>query len=92
MMGIFKKIASISILNIDEKNIKIFYENNINKNTFEVVLFEDNISLCEGIFGLDALKYMLNNKTEAAFKILTSKDDSIKVPDYIRKAIEWINE
>ena len=76
----------------DEKNIKIFYENNINKNTFEVVLFEDNISLCEGLFGLDALKYMLNNKTEAAFKILTSKNDSIKVPDYIREAIEWINE
>lgn len=76
----------------DEKNIKIFYENNIKKNTFEVVLFEDNSSLCIDLFGENAKNYMLNNKTEAAFEILISENDSIKVPDYIRKAIEWINE
>jgi hypothetical protein len=57
-----------------------------------VVLFEDNSSLCIDLFGENAKNYMLNNKTEAAFEILISENDSIKVPDYIRKAIEWINE
>jgi hypothetical protein len=34
---------------------------------------------------------MLKNKTEAAFSLL-SQDQTITVPDYIKRAINWIRE
>ena len=76
--------------------IEIFFESDNAKNTFEVVLYKDNSKLCDKLFDSSALEYMLNNKTEAAFNLLSSEDnataDSINVPDYIKRAIEWIRE
>lgn len=76
--------------------IEIFFESDNTKNTFEVVLYKDNSKLCDKLFDSSALEYMLNNKTEAAFNLLSSEDnataDSINVPDYIKRAIEWIRE
>lgn len=72
-------------------NIEIFYEPDNAKRTFEVILYADNKSLCDGLFKADAQDYMLKNKTEAAF-ILLSTEQAITVPDYIKRAINWIRE
>lgn len=75
----------------DDENIKVFYDNDNEKRTFETVLYKDNISLCDELFKTKAHEYMLNNKTEAAFKLL-SQEQPIVVPDYIKRAIKWIRE
>ena len=74
-----------------DKNIKIFYDDDKDKRTFEVVLFNDNIELCSKLFGDDPQNYMLNNKTETAFELL-SGNGKINVPSYIVRAINWIRE
>ncbi len=71
-----------------DKNISVFYEKDDSKRTFEVVLEADNTAICNRLFGRNAVDYMLNNKTEAAFSLLN--ESSIAVPDYIKRAIEWI--
>jgi len=73
----------------DESNIHIFYESDNTKHTFEIVLYDMNKDLCDQIFGEDALDYMLKNKTEAAYTLLT-QNQQINVPDYIKRAIDWI--
>lgn len=72
-------------------NISIFYDTDNIKNTFETVLYCDNSTLCNNLFGANAKEYMLNNKTEAAYKLLT-QNQSIVVPEYIKRAIQWIRE
>ncbi|MDO5575963.1 MAG: AAA family ATPase [Fibrobacter sp.] len=72
-------------------NIKINFEPDNSKRTFEVVLYNDNVSLCDALFGNDAQNYMLHNKTEAAYTLL-SQDGVINVPFYIKEAIEWIRQ
>ncbi|MGI6740554.1 MAG: ATP-dependent nuclease [Brevefilum sp.] len=74
-----------------EANIEIFYEQDNTKKTFEIVLYADNTALCDSLFGASARDYMLCNKTEAAYTLL-SQGQPIVVPDYIKKAIEWIKE
>ena len=75
----------------DDWNINIFYDNDESKSTFERVLYEDNERLCDQLFNENALEYMLKNKTEAAYQLLT-QDSRIAVPEYIRGAISWIRE
>ncbi|WP_428038375.1 ATP-dependent nuclease [Candidatus Avelusimicrobium fimicolum] len=75
----------------NKENIKIFYESDEKKYTFEVVLYEDNKALCDRLFGDSAQEYMLNNKTEAAYALL-SESSEILVPEYIKRAIEWIRK
>lgn len=72
-------------------NLKVFFEEDESLVTFENVLYNDNKDLCNELFGPDAEKYMLRNKTEAAFALLNN-DDSLIVPEYIRGAIEWIRK
>ena len=76
---------------LNDANIKICYEEDETKSTFEMVLYCDNQELCSRIFGDDARNYMLKNKTEAAY-LLLDQGEAISVPDYIRRAIEWIKE
>ena len=75
----------------DDTNIRIFYENDETKRTFEIVLYDANPSLCNDLFGETAQEYMLKNKTEAAYSLLT-QDGDVTVPGYIQEAIEWIKE
>ena len=75
----------------DDTNVKVFYHTNNDQKTFEVVLYADNAALCGSLFGADAANHMLKNKTEAAFALL-SQDQTIVVPDYIKRAINWIRE
>lgn len=74
-----------------DTNIGVFYDSDNTKRTFEIILYRDNAALCDALFETDAQKYMLSNKTEAAFTLL-SQNQPIKVPDYIKRAIEWIKE
>lgn len=71
-------------------NIGVFFEPDNTKRTFEVVLYNCNSTLLDSLFGNDALNYMLRNKTEAAYTLLT-QDQPIAVPEYIKRAIEWIS-
>ena len=74
-----------------DSNVKIFYHADNNQRTFEMVLYKDNTALCDGLFIDDAENYMLKNKTEAAF-VLLSQEELFFVPQYIQKAIQWIRE
>jgi len=73
----------------DDCNIKICYENDNENKTFENVLYSNNKTLCNRLFGENALEYMLNNKTEASYLLLEQKE-AIIVPTYIQEAIKWI--
>jgi predicted ATP-dependent endonuclease of OLD family len=75
----------------NDENIKVFYEDDEAKRTFEIVLYADNINLCDSLFGKNAQDYMLKNKTESAYKLLC-QEDAIVVPKYIQGAIEWIRK
>ena len=72
-----------------DSNIEVFFDCDNTKYTFEVVLYGDNAALCDDLFGANPQEYMLNNKTEAAFTLM-SQNHPITVPDYIRRAIDWI--
>ena len=75
----------------EDANIQVFYDNDNDKYTFEVVLYGQNKALCDSICGTNAQNFMLNNKTEAAYMLLSQKQP-IVVPDYIKRAIEWIRK
>ena len=71
-------------------NIKIFFEVDNSKPTFEYYLFEKNQSICEMEFGKNPLEYMLNNKTNSALRLANKYD--LETPEYIKRAINWIKE
>lgn len=70
-------------------NVKVFHCQDETLNTFEVVLYHENSSLCDKLFGSNAKDHMLKNKTESAYTLL-EQEETINVPTYIREAIEWI--
>lgn len=75
------------------ESIKVFSDADDAKYTFEVVLYYTNQALCDKLFGDGALEYMLNNKTEAAYQLLSREGGvDIQVPEYIQEAIKWIRE
>lgn len=76
---------------VECKNIKIFSHFDETKYTFEKTMYDENHELCKTLFGDDPLKYMINNKTESAYKLAIS-EEKISVPNYIKEAIEWISE
>ncbi len=77
--------------------VKIFSDDNNDRYTFEVALYQDNTAVCDALFQADRKTlsvdaYMLGNKTEAAFKLLDNKTANLTVPKYIKEAIQWIKE
>lgn len=80
-----------------DDNIKIFADNNNDKTTFEIAIYQDNTAICEELFSegrrtLGVQDYMLQNKAEVAFELLDKKEGEIEPPKYIKDAIEWIKE
>ncbi|WP_419536550.1 ATP-dependent nuclease [Endozoicomonas sp.] len=78
-------------------NISIFYEEDNNKSTFEICFYDQNQVICDELFlpgrrKLTALEYMLKNKADCAFELLDKKADKLNSPNYLSRAIEWINE
>ncbi|HTN20460.1 MAG TPA: AAA family ATPase [Pelobium sp.] len=77
--------------------IHVFGDTDNARHTFEVCLYEDNKDTCEELFAaerttLSVQDYMTKNKTDAAFELLDKKSSNIKVPNYIKQAIEWIRK
>lgn len=78
-----------------EDNIQIFSNQDNAISTFEISLYQSNKNVCDALFlegrrTLSVQDYMLSNKADVAFELLDKKADELAVPDYIKKAIEWI--
>jgi len=78
-------------------NVKIFSDNDILRKTFEIALYQDNVSVCDNLFKsgrkkLTVQEYMLSNKADAAFELLDKKGDTLTPPKYIEEAILWIKK
>lgn len=78
------------------ENVKVFFENDNNLKTFEVCMYEKNKAVCDDQFTTGHIKsqpqdYMLNNKAEAALRLLENKSEELTAPEYIRNAIKWIS-
>ncbi|MFY0645004.1 MAG: AAA family ATPase [Bacteroidia bacterium] len=75
--------------------IKLFFEEDNSLTTFEISFYQSNKKVCDELFSsrrktLSVQKYMLANKTDAAFELLDKKAEKLVVPEYIKQAIEWI--
>ncbi|HBN9565029.1 AAA family ATPase [Pseudomonas aeruginosa] len=74
---------------------KIFADPEPDRSTFEIGLYRDNQKACDDLFvaarkKLIVQEYMLKNKADAAFELLTKKSAELVAPKYIQDAIEWI--
>lgn len=85
--------------------IQVFADEDNSNHTFEVCLYNNNFEYIDAHIAKPqmsngVLNYMLNNKAEAAFRLLCllveeSQDYSINhfnIPEYIKAAIGWISE
>lgn len=77
--------------------IKVFSDEDTERYTFEVCLYQDNKATCDEIFSggrisKAPLEFMLSHKAESAFQLLDNHSELLTVPDYIKRAITWINE
>lgn len=84
-------------MNNEYANIKVYADPDDERYTFEVAVYNDNKAGCDELFGTDrrtlsVLNYMLANKAEAAYKLLTQKGETIAVPQYIKEALEWVKD
>lgn len=78
-------------------NARVFADENNERSTFEICLYEDNQALCDRLFGsarkkLSVRDYMLANKADAAFELLDKGAGELRAPKYIQDAIEWIRQ
>jgi len=74
----------------------VFAEKDNSIYTFEISIYTNNKDLCDKLFSspqrkLSIQDYMLKNKAEAAFAIMENNTE-LKVPEYIKEAVEWIRE
>lgn len=82
----------------NKENIKIFSDMNTENWTFEVCLYKNNSKYLKDkniTQSEDIQKFMLNNKSESAYRILKKLDEEnekneFNIPDYIERAIKWI--
>lgn len=78
-------------------NIKIFYEKDSKKRTFEFCLYAENKGICDGLFRkgrrtLSVIEYVLQNKADVAFQLLNNESQNLAAPGYIDDAIVWIKQ
>lgn len=85
--GDYEKNIKNKYESLENDKIRVFSEKDNKITTFEIALYQKNKEMLEKIKMNE--NYMLNNKTESAFKILCS-DDNFVVPNYIKEALEWI--
>ncbi|MDD4637569.1 MAG: AAA family ATPase [Bacteroidales bacterium] len=77
-------------------NIQFFFDEDNTRYTFEVCMYQDNQAICDEEFDssrrrISIQAFMLNNKSEAAFFLLKNRKDELIVPEYIKRALQWIN-
>lgn len=75
---------------------QIFADPDPTRRTFEIGLYLDNQKTCDDLFAagrktLTVQDYMLKNKADVAFELLTQKAAELIAPKYIQEAIEWIS-
>lgn len=74
-------------------SIKVFSDEDNTRYTLEVCVYQDNTSTCSDLFqSNDQLQSMLNNKSEAAFRLVEKHAADLIAPGYIEEAIRWISE
>ncbi len=83
--------------NYRQPNVKLFYDPANEIRTFEISIFKNNSQVCNELFAsgrrkLTVEEYMLTNKTEVAYILLTEKAAALNAPPYIKEALQWINE
>lgn len=104
--GDSETIVNITELNKKYNKIRIKCSNSIDEFTFEVCLYNRNLSHLKKISQIKPgtkaeyrkkecdknLAYMLKNKTEVALRISEEPPykESILLPEYIREGIEWL--
>src|SRR5690554_6504872 len=75
------------------EHIKIFSDRDNERYTLEICVYQDNTSACSDLFqSKDQLQSMLNNKSEAAFRLVENHAADLIAPGYIEEAIRWISE
>lgn len=94
--GDFQKNCIDNYMEYESEKVKVFFERNNTLRTFEICMYEANKAVCDGLFTGGHIKsapqdYMLNNKAEAAFRLLEHKSAKLTVPDYIKDALTWIS-
>lgn len=78
-------------------NIAVFSDPDNALYTFEACLYQSNKAICDKLFSggnikKSPLEFMLDNKAESALRIVDNHSKDINSPEYIRQAIQWINE
>lgn len=78
-------------------NVKIFFDSDDTKSTFEICLYDLNQDVCDELFSpgrktLTPLEFMLKNKADCAFRLRDEKPDDLVSPEYFNQAIVWISE
>ena len=82
----------------DFDNIEIFAEKNEKFHTFEISLYNNNLKYLKDnkiTASMDIQKFMINNKSENAYRILEKLENTEQdfvIPQYICEAIEWIKK
>jgi len=76
-------------------SIRVFADPDNSRHTFEVCMYQDNMSICQELFAparktLSVEEYMLKNKTDVAFQLLEKKGAALAAPSYIEHAVTWI--
>ncbi|MCD8413676.1 ATP-dependent nuclease [Tenacibaculum finnmarkense] len=76
-------------------NIKVFSETDNSISTFEISMFNTNTDICNDLFlpariTKSVQDFMLDEKADCAFELLDKKSEVLKVPTYIKEAIEWL--
>lgn len=95
-----KDYQSTCIENYDKytsDNVKVFFDKDNSRYTFEVCIYHDNKEICDKLFSGGGIKkqpleFMLDNKAEAAFRLLDKHSCELSSPKYIQEAIEWIRK
>lgn len=93
--GHYENNINHKYINYRFDNIAIFADEDNSRRTFEICMYQDNKILCDELFSerrrsLSVENFMLSNKSEVAYQL--SKKEIIEVPQYIKNAIEWINQ
>jgi len=94
--GNYQKNCVENYKDYSSDDIKVFFESDNKLKTFEICMYEKNKAMCDNQFTTGHIKlppqdYMLNNKAEAALRLLENKSAELIAPEYIRNAIKWIS-
>lgn len=79
-----------------DSNIEIFSDELPENYTFEVCLYNENKRFYDESFYNKSMtkgvaSYLINNKAEAAFRLVDSYPDNFIIPKYIKETILWVS-